>query len=147
MPTAARAVLAPFTLLLFGLSTLVICPLIVAAGFFLFTVLGIGGSYWTIYFPAVVALVLGMATTIAPLAAVFLGVVEGRYAVISSGMNNAVARGAGLLYIAVLSTFLLRAARCITTCYRASVCGYLSPGYVDCGWYRIGKRIVRLFAG
>lgn len=77
-------------------------PVVVAGGLLLMARVGEGSSYLVDVFPAAVVFGLGLSLTVAPLTSAVLDAVETRHAGIGSGINNAVARIAGLLAIAVL---------------------------------------------
>ncbi len=114
----------------------------------MFALPGIGGSYWMTFFPAAVVLGCGGAFFVAPLTTTAMNAVPAEQAGIASGINNAVARTAGLIAIAGLglalaSTFDMRldvemtklnlapatiaqVDRSAATCFqvRASICVY-----------------------
>ncbi len=64
--------------------------------------IGPGANYLTDVLPAVLLLSLGMTAVVAPLTATVLAAAEVRHAGVASGVNNAVARAAGLLAVAAL---------------------------------------------
>jgi EmrB/QacA subfamily drug resistance transporter len=119
-PTAAGAALLPFVLLMFAMSRwsgglvgrigarlpMVAGALFAAAGFVAFALPGIGGSYWTTYFPAAVLLGIGGTLFVAPLTTTVFDAVDTEKSGVASGVNNAVARTAGLIAIAALGIVL-----------------------------------------
>jgi hypothetical protein len=72
-------------------------PLVAACGLLLFQRVGINVDYVTEVLPALLVFALGLSMTVAPLTAAVLAGVESGQAGIASGVNNAVARVAGLL--------------------------------------------------
>jgi Na+/melibiose symporter-like transporter len=77
-------------------------PLVAGGGLLLFGRLSPGDSYLAGVLPAVVLFALGMSLTVAPLTAAVLASVDESHTGLASGVNNAVARLAGLLAVAVL---------------------------------------------
>ncbi len=77
-------------------------PLIAALGVALMARIVPGATYLSAVLPAVIVFGLGLAITVAPLTAAVLSAVSDAYAGTASGVNNAIARVAGLLAVAVL---------------------------------------------
>jgi EmrB/QacA subfamily drug resistance transporter len=77
-------------------------PLVSAAGLLLLRGVGPGASWLADVLPGVVVFGAGLTLTVAPLTATVLGSAPDRYAGSASGVNNAVARAAGLLSVAVV---------------------------------------------
>jgi EmrB/QacA subfamily drug resistance transporter len=77
-------------------------PFVAACGLLLMLRVGPNASYVIDLLPAVTIFGLGLALIVAPLTTTVLAAVESRHAGLASGVNNAVARAAGLLAVAVL---------------------------------------------
>jgi hypothetical protein len=85
---------------------LTVGPVIGAGGLSFLLGVGPGSEYVTEILPAMLLFGLGLAVTVAPLTTTVLNSVEERHAGIASGVNNAVARVAGLLAIAALGAVI-----------------------------------------
>jgi EmrB/QacA subfamily drug resistance transporter len=86
---------------------LVVASLAVLVGLLLFAVPGVEhDSYWTSFFPAMIVQGAGMALAITPLTSAALGSVDREHSGLASGVNNAVARVAGLMAVALLGVFV-----------------------------------------
>jgi EmrB/QacA subfamily drug resistance transporter len=130
--------LLPFTVIVFSLSRwagglinrfgarlpLVVGPFLAGIGFLLFAHTGTDGSYWTQYLPAVIVLALGMTITVSPLTTSVMGAVSQERAGIASGVNNAVARTASLIAVAVFGIV-------VTQIFFRAVTGNLGALHLD----------------
>jgi EmrB/QacA subfamily drug resistance transporter len=113
-PTVAGAAFLPFVILQavlgrwsgglvarFGARRLLFAGgLVATVAFLLYALPGIGGSYWTTYFPATAVLGIAGVLFIAPLTTTVFDAVPQARSGVASGVNNAVSRIAGLLAIA-----------------------------------------------
>lgn len=115
-PVAAGAASLPVTALMLVLSArsgalaqrigaripLTLGPIVLASGMVLMTLIEPGDAYVSSVLPAVVVFGLGLTLVVAPVTATVLAAADARHSGIASGINNAVARVAGLLAVAVL---------------------------------------------
>jgi EmrB/QacA subfamily drug resistance transporter len=118
--TQAGAALLPFALIMgFGASSagaladrfgprlsLTLGPLIAACGLTLLAFASFGASYWFSVFPAIGVMAIGMTITVPPLTSTVMASAGQTHAGVASGVNNAVARVAGLLAVATLGAVL-----------------------------------------
>ncbi|NJO41789.1 MAG: MFS transporter [Cyanobacteria bacterium CRU_2_1] len=89
---------------------LIVGPFVAGLGFLLLALVGLTEGaieYWTTFFPGILVFGLGMAITVAPLTATVMNSVPTHYAGTASGINNAVARTAGALTIAIVGSVAL----------------------------------------
>lgn len=112
----AGSALLPVTLIMLSLSAragalaqrigprlpMTVGPLGVAAGLLLWTRVDAGASYASAVLPGAIVFGLGLACTVAPLTATIMASAEEEHLGAASGVNNAVARIAGLLAVSVL---------------------------------------------
>ncbi|MGH9275473.1 MAG: MFS transporter, partial [Acidimicrobiales bacterium] len=112
----AGSALLPVTLLMLALSSragafaqrvgprlpMTIGPLGVAAGLVLWAGVDAGTSYVGGVLPGAVVFGVGLSLTVAPLTATIMAAADPEHLGVASGVNNAVARLAGLLAVAVL---------------------------------------------
>ncbi|MGH3317859.1 MAG: MFS transporter [Nocardioidaceae bacterium] len=115
-PMLAGTALLPVTAIMLALSSwaggfgqrvgprlpMTVGPLVAAAGMLLLSRIGPGASYVVDVLPGVVVFGLGLSLTVAPLTATVLSSASQRHAGVASGVNNAIARSAGLLIVAAL---------------------------------------------
>ncbi|MCW2616130.1 MAG: stp1 [Frankiales bacterium] len=115
-PLAAGTSLLPITLLMLALSPragalsartgprllMSVGPLLCAVGVLLMRRVDADARYVADVLPAVVVFGLGLTATVAPLTVTVLAAASERHAGVASGVNNAVARTASLLAVAVL---------------------------------------------
>ncbi|MCR2784755.1 MULTISPECIES: MFS transporter [unclassified Microbacterium] len=81
-------------------------PLVMAAGSLLLLTVGVSFDYWWQVLPSMLVFGLGLGITVAPLTAAILGAIEPERSGIASAVNNAVARVAGLIVIAMLAAIV-----------------------------------------
>jgi EmrB/QacA subfamily drug resistance transporter len=115
-PLAAGLATLPITLLMLAGSDLAgriaarigprlpltVGPLVAGVGLAMFSWIGPGADYWTVVLPGILVFGLGITLVVAPLTATVLAAADDEVAGVASGVNNAVARTAGLLGVAVV---------------------------------------------
>jgi EmrB/QacA subfamily drug resistance transporter len=157
-PTAAGGALLPFVIILVAASRwsgglvdrigartpLLFGALLAAAGFIAYAVPGTDGSYWTTFFPAATILGLAGALFVAPLTTTVMNSVPVQHAGVASGINNAVARTAGLIGVALLG-LLVTAGSSYLSGFRAAMLlsallAFAAAGSAAIGFLRASER-------
>ena len=86
-------------------------PLLAAAGLAMLGFADLSAPYYASVLPAVLVMGIGMTITVAPLTATVMTALGDEHAGVASGVNNAVARIAGLLAVAILGAVLFASFR------------------------------------
>jgi len=115
-PLEAGTALLPVTVVMLALSSqagklsqrigprlpMTIGPIVAGIGLAALALVQAGTTYFATFLPAILVFSLGLATTVSPLTATVLGAAPAEHAGLASAVNNAVARAAGLIAVAVL---------------------------------------------
>jgi len=123
-PTQAGAALLPFIFIMVVASRwsgglvarigarkpLILGAIVTGFGFLAYALPGSDGSYWTTFFPAATILGCGGALFVAPLTTTVMNSVPVEHSGVASGVNNAVARTAGLIGVALLGVVVTMSA-------------------------------------
>ena len=109
---------------------LTVGPLVAALGFLLFAVPLPGASYWGSLLPPLLVLAFGMVITVTPLTTTVMSAVDSDNVGIASGVNNAVARVAAVLAIAVLGLLFVGVYDCALRA-AVSASGMLPAGLLE----------------
>ncbi|QMW04666.1 MFS transporter [Spirosoma foliorum] len=85
-------------------------PIVTGLGFLGLSLIGLtkgASDYWLTFMPCVLTMGIGLTLTVAPLTNTVMGAVPNHYAGTASGINNAVARAAAVLALAVAGSVVL----------------------------------------
>ncbi|MEW5960124.1 MAG: DHA2 family efflux MFS transporter permease subunit [Chloroflexota bacterium] len=86
---------------------LIVGPLVIAAGFFMYILPGVEANYWLTFLPATVIFGVGLGLTVAPLTTVALAAVPIHLSGLASGVSNAASRVATMLAVAMLGALMV----------------------------------------
>lgn len=119
--TTAGAAFMPIIILLFLISRwsgvfadrfgprlpMIVGPVVIAAGFFLYMIPDAQANYWLTFLPATIVFGVGLGITVAPLTTVALGAVPTYLSGLASGVSNAASRVATMLAVAMLGFLMV----------------------------------------
>jgi EmrB/QacA subfamily drug resistance transporter len=88
-------------------AVLTIGPVIAGTGFLALALPGTNASFVTGFLPAILIIGLGMTVSVAPLTTVVMSSVSDRQTGVASGINNTVARLAGVIAVAILTSIAI----------------------------------------